>query len=230
MKRAILFDFDGTLAYMQPSHRQLYEQAINEHAESTQPVPVNEISVQDAWLNWATDDGVEHLEYSNSKEDYTKLRRKIHIYRLEALSVQKNIEIIADRVVELESNANFYMLYEDVKETLNALSQENIQMGIVSNHLWNLNDITKHLGINKYFDCIISSAQIGYRKPHPKIYELALSKINAPSENVLFVGDNFENDYLGPKKIGLNAVLLNRNSAGHIDQSIESLREIGKQL
>ena len=48
--------------------------------------------------------------------------------------------------------------------------------------------------------------------------------------NVLFVGDNYENDYLGPKKIGLNDVLLNRNSEGHINESIESLREIGKQL
>ena len=230
MNRAILFDFDGTLAYMQPSHRQLYEQAINEYAESTKLIPVNEISVQDAWVKWTTNDGVEHLEYSNSKENYNELRRQIHIDRLEALSVQKNIKIIADRIVELESNANFYMLYEDVKETLSALFQENIQMGIVSNHLWNLNDIIKHLGISKYFDCIISSAQIGYRKPHPKIYELALSKIDVPSENVLFVGDNFENDYLGPKKIGLNAILLDRNSTGHINESIKSLNEIGKQL
>ena len=124
MNRAILFDFDGTLAYMQPSHRQLYEQAINEYAESTKLIPVNEISVQDAWVKWTTNDGVEHLEYSNSKEDYNELRRQIHIDRLEALSVQKNIKIIADRIIELESNANFYMLYEDVKETLSALFQD----------------------------------------------------------------------------------------------------------
>mgnify|MGYP003326701363 CR=1 FL=1 len=103
---------------MQPIHRQLYEQAINEYAESTKLIPVNEISVQDAWVKWTTNDGVEHLEYSNSKEDYNELRRQIHIDRLEALSVQKNIKIIADRIIELESNANFYMLYEEVKETL----------------------------------------------------------------------------------------------------------------
>ena len=49
--------------------------------------------------------------------------------------VQKTIKIIADRIIELESKANFYMLYEDVKEPLSALFLENIQMGIDSNYV-----------------------------------------------------------------------------------------------
>ena len=230
MKRAILFDFDGTLAFMQPSHKKLYEQAINEHSKSTKKFLINKIDVQNAWRKWTTDEGIEHVQYSNSETDYNKLRKNIHIHRLKALDVKENIEIISDRIIELESNANFYILYEDTIETLSALLQENIKMGIVSNHLWNLNDITKSLGISKYFNCIISSAKIGYRKPHPSIYKAALSEINASPKDVLFIGDNLENDYFGPKNIGLSAVLLNRNGTNQISESITSLNDLGKIL
>ncbi|MBI52168.1 MAG: hypothetical protein CL779_03000 [Chloroflexi bacterium] len=230
MKRAILFDFDGTLAYMQPSHNKLYEQAINEYNKLPKPFAVNEINVQDAWINWTTDEGIEHLKYSNSATNYNKLRKNIHVHRLKALEVKENIEIISDRIIELESNANFYMLYEDTIETLSMLLQNNIKMGIVSNHLWNLKDITKSLGLNKYFHSIISSAQIGYRKPHPAIYKAALSAINVSSKDVLFIGDNLESDYYGPKNVGLSAMLLDRSGTGKISESIESLNSLSKIL
>jgi putative hydrolase of the HAD superfamily len=215
---------------MQPSHKKLYEQAINEHNKLPRAFSVNEINVQDAWINWTKDEGIEHLQYSNSETDYNKLRKKIHIHRLNALEVKENIEIISDRIIELESNTNFYILYEDTIEILSILLQNNIKMGIVSNHLWNLKDITKSLGLNKYFNSIISSAQIGYRKPHPAIYKAALSEINASPEDVLFIGDNLESDYLGPKNVGLSAVLLDRNGKNQMSESIKSLNELSKML
>ena len=230
MKSAVLFDFDGTLAFMQPSHRELYEQAINECNKSTQSFSVNEFNVQDAWEKWRTDKGIEHLQYSRSKEDYHELRKTIHANRLKKLNIQNNVEMISERIIELESNTNFYILYDDVIESLNMLSQYNIELGIVSNHLWNLKDITQYLGINKYFKCIISSAQIGYRKPHPEIYESALSQINSLSNDVLFIGDNLESDYFGPIKAGLSAILLDRNRTNEMHDSINSLNELSALL
>ena len=103
-------------------------------------------------------------------------------------------------------------------------------MGIVSNHLWNLDEIVMSLGLKKYFDCIISSAQVGYRKPHPEIYKLALSKINAQKKDVIFIGDDFQNDYEGPNKIGIDAILIDRGRTNECKHSIKSLVEITDKL
>ena len=82
------------------------------------------------------------------------------------------------------------------------------------------------LKIANFFDIILSSAQAGYRKPHPSIYKLAIEKIQMSADTALFIGNDFEDDYDGPKKIGIDAILINRNSENKIKNSINSLKEI----
>ena len=144
MKSAVLFDFDGTLAFMQPSHRELYEQAINECNKSTQSFSVYEFNVQDAWEKWRTDKGIEHLQYSRSKEDYHELRKNIHANRLKKLNIQNNVEMISERIIELESNTNFYILYDDVieydEDTRNEINKEPFNLKEFKNSI-NISDI-----------------------------------------------------------------------------------------
>jgi FMN phosphatase YigB (HAD superfamily) len=54
---------------------------------------------------------------------------------------------------------------------------------------------------------VICSADVGWRKPHRLIFSRALQSLGVPPEDVVMVGDNFENDVLGAKAIGMPAVL-----------------------
>jgi FMN phosphatase YigB (HAD superfamily) len=83
-------------------------------------------------------------------------------------------------------------------------------MGIVSNYGTNLLDLLPKLKIFDYFDFIIVSAIVGVAKPHPKIFQIAIEEAAVPPDQILYVGDNPEDDIKGANAMGIDAVLVNR--------------------
>lgn len=63
---------------------------------------------------------------------------------------------------------------------------------------------------------IIISEEVDIRKPDPKIFHLALSKINSNNETTLFVGDNPLIDIKGANDSGLVSVWLSHGQAWNI--------------
>ena len=55
-------------------------------------------------------------------------------------------------------------------------------------------------------DALVTSAQAGARKPHPRIYRCALAVAGAPPAHVLFAGDSWRPDVEGPLAVGMRAV------------------------
>jgi putative hydrolase of the HAD superfamily len=66
----------------------------------------------------------------------------------------------------------------------------------------------ERLRLGHRFDHIHTSIDHGYRKPHPSIYRSALEAAGVPANEVLFVGDNPDCDYHGPRRLGMQAVLV----------------------
>jgi putative hydrolase of the HAD superfamily len=64
-------------------------------------------------------------------------------------------------------------------------------------------------GILKYFRTITTSEDVGVKKPHQKIFEVALSNAAAKVDESIMIGDNFEADILGAKNFGMQAILYN---------------------
>ena len=54
-------------------------------------------------------------------------------------------------------------------------------------------------------DVSVTSARAGSRKPHPGIYDVTLSALGVDPEDVVFVGDSWEPDVRGPRRIGMTA-------------------------
>jgi putative hydrolase of the HAD superfamily len=52
----------------------------------------------------------------------------------------------------------------------------------------------------------------GVKKPHPYIFEMALSKANVDPRNTLMVGDSLEADVMGAKAMGMKALHFNSNN------------------
>ena len=60
----------------------------------------------------------------------------------------------------------------------------------------------------------MSSAWVGARKPHPRIYRHTLEQLGVAPEDALFVGDTWSCDVDGPRAVGLRAVYLRRAHFG----------------
>lgn len=83
-----------------------------------------------------------------------------------------------------------------------------------------LHNSLKKLGIVKYFDHIIISDSVGWRKPHPKIFKHFLKSSKVKACEAVLIGDELEADVKGAKEMGMKAVLLDRSNNTFHRQSI----------
>jgi HAD superfamily hydrolase (TIGR01662 family) len=100
----------------------------------------------------------------------------------------------------------------DAVPTLRALRQTGLRIGLVSNAGYDedIQILIDKAGLREHLDFIISSAACGLRKPHPRIFEMALEALQARPEETVMVGDFLEADILGANRLGMRSVWITR--------------------
>lgn len=88
------------------------------------------------------------------------------------------------------------------------------RLGIITNGFVEVQEVRlQHTGLKEHFDLVVISEQVGVAKPHPGIFDHALSLMGNPArEHVLMVGDNPDSDILGGINAGLDTCWLNINN------------------
>ncbi|MBI3954069.1 MAG: HAD family hydrolase [Chloroflexi bacterium] len=103
------------------------------------------------------------------------------------------------------------ILLEDAPETLGALKQKGVRLGIITNRTFGeaftRRDLSA-LGLDGLFEHVIVSSDVGYLKPHPRIFQAALSAAGARPQECALVGDNMRADVQGAQDAGLRAIWL----------------------
>ncbi len=62
------------------------------------------------------------------------------------------------------------------------------------------------LGIGRYFSVVVTSSDVGWPKPHPFIFEAALSSLGLPPDRTVMVGNHLAKDVAGAKALGMRTV------------------------
>jgi putative hydrolase of the HAD superfamily len=65
-------------------------------------------------------------------------------------------------------------------------------------------------GLAKYFKEIVISGEVGFGKPNPEIFNIALKRIGIKPDQVIMAGNNLETDIKGANGAGIKSVWLNR--------------------
>ena len=91
----------------------------------------------------------------------------------------------------------------------------------------------ERFGLAPYFDCVVIEGEFGVGKPDPRVYRHARRARGAAPASALMAGDNLEFDVLGPQRVGLLGVWVDRVGAGvpaaspvRPDRTIRSLSEL----
>lgn len=106
-----------------------------------------------------------------------------------------------------------FHLYDDTLEVLQQLHGQ-VPMAIITNGPADLQeDKLKVLGINDYFELIVSSGAHGIGKPDAAIFQVALDHLRIEPASAWHVGDNLYADVAGAKRAGLRAAWVNRIGA-----------------
>jgi HAD superfamily hydrolase (TIGR01549 family) len=100
----------------------------------------------------------------------------------------------------------------DAAPTLETLRQEGYRMGIISNagDDQDVRTLTEQADLTGYFDFILSSAGTGIRKPHPRIFNMALAQWGLAPAQAVMIGDTLDADVLGAHQAGMPGIWISR--------------------
>jgi putative hydrolase of the HAD superfamily len=119
--------------------------------------------------------------------------------------------------------------YTDVREVLDKLKEKGYLLGVISNGDYQQQvEKLQRMGVKKYFDCVITSSEVGAAKPDKIIFREACRHTNNAIENCYYVGDRLDTDALGSKLAGMRGIWLNRTDKQQHSEIIviKSLQEL----
>ena len=148
----------------------------------------------------------ENIEYSDeSFEKYETINKSL--WRSFERGEISNKEVTSERFIRFFAEGN--QLFVGIIEMLEKLSLTH-KLYIASNGI----GITQHTrlknnNLNKYFDKIFISEEIGSKKPDREFFDIILKEIGVEDKGeVLMIGDTLTSDILGANNVGIDSCLV----------------------
>ena len=103
--------------------------------------------------------------------------------------------------------------YSDAHSTLATLVDKGYKLGIIANQNFGTEKRLESWGLRRYFDVIVSSAELGYSKPDKKIFQKAFELAECVADESIMVGDRLDNDIIPAKELGMKTVWIKNGLA-----------------
>ncbi|MFZ0127863.1 MAG: HAD family hydrolase [Candidatus Dormiibacterota bacterium] len=141
---------------------------------------------------------------------------------------------LLDELLRIEQEAWWHgaRLDPEAIPLLDALRGRGLRVGLCSNAPYRVASLHAQLafvGLAGHLDSITFSAEVGWRKPSPHIFDAAMEALGTDAANTVMVGDSETADIAGAHAAGMRAVLLRRNGergSGDADAVIAALSEL----
>jgi len=115
-----------------------------------------------------------------------------------------------------------WTVYDDVRPALSDLVRDHA-LCVLSNFDCRLRTILAGHGLDRFFQHIILSSEVGASKPHPRMFATTLRMLNAQAEMSLHVGDDPRCDIAGAQAAGWHTFPVVRPESG-LDLLVEKIR------
>lgn len=204
--RAVFFDVDFTLIYPGPAFQgEGYRAFCMRHGMDVEPSRFSAAVVSASHILDREQDAVYNPQIF---VDYTA-----HIIRAMGGSGAA-VEACAAEMYQEWALCQHFLLYEDVPASLEALADSDVLIGLISNSHRSLEAFQEHFELDGLIDVAVSSSQHGFMKPHPSIFEAALTLAGVAAPDAMMVGDSLTQDIDGARRVGMRGVLVRRSDTG----------------
>ena len=198
--KAVFFDWVGTVARPEPDrHIGVYLAA----RELGYELPLDKLSKSLYRAENRVTDGVPGV-WQDGKDEAPFLRWWEVV--LEGMDVEvpsaARIEItrrVSQTVKKLE-----WVLYDDVLPVVGELKERGIILGVISSMY------TGRGLLDRYLDIAVTMKDVGVGKPDPAIFLAALERAQVAAAAAIYVGDQYESDVVGARRVGMQPVLIDR--------------------
>jgi putative hydrolase of the HAD superfamily len=124
-----------------------------------------------------------------------------------------------DSIAELENAALTnallaslrFRVFADARPAILAARARGQRVVVASNWDYSLHEVLARLGLAALLDGIVTSAEVGARKPLPAVFEHALRLAQATPAETIHVGDSLDEDVIGARAAGIEPVFLSRD-------------------
>ncbi|MHA2304236.1 MAG: HAD family hydrolase [Candidatus Hodarchaeales archaeon] len=143
------------------------------------------------------------------------------IYEEKNITVASNIKkMTADIIASyFDSAMSIIHPFPDMQNTLEFIKNKGYTLILTSNHSYPPNGwaLLRKYDILKYFDKIVFSGEVGWKKPSRKIFSYALKDLEySNKDRIIHVGDDPEADIKGALEFGIKALwVLSPTKKGH---------------
>jgi len=210
MTKAVFFDWFNTLAQYYPPREEI-------HANACREVGI-EVAEGKLSRGLLLADQFYVDENARSPIKQRSLQEQMEVYAQYGCIVLKEagVEIsdeMALRIMQKLAGAfsKFdFVLFDDVLPTFEGLKQRGLVLGLISNIDRDIMPSCQELGLASYLDFVVTSREVGSEKPHSPIFLAALQLAGVEASEAMYVGDHYNTDVVGARKIGMEGVLLDR--------------------
>jgi len=207
--KALFFDAGDILYY-----RPIKEKGLKEFLAGKKLNPHPQIEVEKKRLR--------DLAFSGKLDRKEYYRGVIHLYGI------TDPDLIEEGVAAQEKDDDTVSIYEGVSETINHLKQQGYLLGIITDTALPISTKLRWFeqhGFGGLWDVVISSKEMGVRKPAPVLYEEALKQTQLEAFETAFVGHrNYE--LAGAKAVGMKTIAFNFDKDSIADTYIENFRDL----
>lgn len=221
--KTVFFDVGSTLIYPQPSVAQTFARVAQERGHA--------LSVSDVEPHMPAMDAYYEAEYLRDGDFWCSQEGSVAIwmdqyrYVCHLTNIAHDAEGMAVAIHESYRRADHWGIYPDVLECLRSLKKRGLALGVVSNWDAGLEGLLRDMRLLPYFDTVVSSAVVGYRKPNPVIFDLACENLGVEAAHAVHVGDHPEADGCGALAAGLRPILIDRHDS-EVSSTFERVRSL----
>jgi len=213
----VVFDFDGTLAHRSGMWSGTLLDVLDANAPGhTATLDGLRASLRDGFP-WHTPDEP-HLHLNDPEAWWQHMSRLFSSVFATAGVDHQQLPMLVARTREQYCDPAQFALYDDTADALHRLVDARVEVVILSNHVPELPRIVAGLGIADLIDKTITSAAIGYEKPHPEAFAHAL--VDVDPTRCCMIGDNPAADIDGAAAAGMHAILVR-----HPDARVQTVAE-----
>lgn len=217
MLKAVFFDFGGTLMDAESDRRA--------HLEIIKEVKKRYC------LNHSLEDLVRKFEHALFVYSPERAKRWI---KAEEIITEFFHLLVGDQLdtkwlwnTYFDAHRVYCRLFPDAKHTIEEIKRLKLHTGIISD----IDDDyfyfqVKQFSMDGAFDSITTSDEVGVGKPNPRIFEVALAKARCDSGEAVYVGDSFERDVVGAKKVGMYTIWYKGDTSELANWVVQELSEI----
>ncbi|MCP4200911.1 MAG: HAD-IA family hydrolase [bacterium] len=227
--RAVTFDATGTLFHC-PELGSIYSEILTRHGAEVSSDRAGEL-VRTVWREFdcranAGSAGFLANRFGPGRSEARGWWTDFVARILEYLESPAEPAFAAAELFERFSRPESWEVFPEACEVLTELRARGYLLGVISNWDHRLAGLLDGLELPG-FDALAYSAEVGFEKPHPAIFESCLDRLGVPARACLHVGDRILEDCEGARGAGLSALLLDRSRAQSARRaSVSDLRRI----